>query len=466
MGKQKVLAGVEVTGLAHKGQAIGKNKSGQVVFLTEAVPGDQVDVRLIRKKKGVWTGVPIHYHRYSPFRREPKCNHFHDCGGCKWQHFEYSEQLHHKEIIVRDAMQRIAKIDVKAFLPILGAPDPYFYRNKMEYSFSQLRWKTQAEIQSGRKLEPSPALGFHPPGFFDKVVDIENCWLQNAHADAIRNFVRTYALENDYSFFNPQTHEGFLRNLIIRNSSIGEWMVSLVFHHDDPPKIDSILAALTKEFDDLNSVQYVINTKKNDSIFDQDFQLYYGKDHIVENLGKLKFRIGPKSFFQTNSKQAERLYEIAKAFCNLTGKEILYDLYSGIGSIAMFVADQCKAVVGIEEIEAAVQDARVNADLNGQTNVSFYSGDVRQVLTDVLFQRHGHPDVIITDPPRGGMHENVVKHICQCRPSRVVYISCNPATQARDLAMMADHYTVDKIQPVDMFPHTSHIENVALLIPK
>ncbi|MDH3244425.1 MAG: 23S rRNA (uracil(1939)-C(5))-methyltransferase RlmD, partial [Saprospiraceae bacterium] len=258
--------------------------------------------------------------------------------------------------------------------------------------------------------------------------------------------------------------EGFLRNLIIRNSSIGEWMVSLVFHHDDPPKIDAILAGLANEFDDLNSVQYVINTKKNDSLFDQKFHLYHGKDHIVEKLGKLKFRIGPKSFFQTNSKQAERLYEIAKAYCNLTGEEVLYDLYSGIGSIAMFVADQCKAVIGIEEIEAAVQDAKINARLNELRNISFYCGDVRQVLADELFERHGHPDVIITDPPRGGMHENVVKHISKCHPLRVVYISCNPATQARDLAMMADQYTVDKIQPVDMFPHTSHIENVALLI--
>jgi len=464
MGKQKVLESVEVVGLAHKGLAIGKCNTGQVVFMSDAVPGDRVDVRLVRKKKGVWTGVPIHYHKYSPFRKDPKCKHFYDCGGCKWQHFEYSEQLLHKEIIVRDALQRIAKIDVKTFLPILGAPDPYFYRNKMEYSFSRLRWKTQAEIQTGRKLERAPALGFHPPGFFDKVVDIENCWLQNSHADAIRNFVRTYALENNYSFFNPQTHEGFLRNLIIRNSSIGEWMVSLVFHHDDPPKIDAILAGLANEFDDLNSVQYVINTKKNDSLFDQKFHLYHGKDHIVEKLGKLKFRIGPKSFFQTNSKQAERLYEIAKAYCNLTGEEVLYDLYSGIGSIAMFVADQCKAVIGIEEIEAAVQDAKINARLNELRNISFYCGDVRQVLADELFERHGHPDVIITDPPRGGMHENVVKHISKCHPLRVVYISCNPATQARDLAMMADQYTVDKIQPVDMFPHTSHIENVALLI--
>ncbi|MDH3648585.1 MAG: 23S rRNA (uracil(1939)-C(5))-methyltransferase RlmD [Saprospiraceae bacterium] len=464
MSKQRIAEKVEVTGIADKGKAVGRDAAGEVVFMTDAIPGDIVDVQLLRRKKGVWQGVPVHYHQQSVHRQEPVCRHFEDCGGCKWQHMNYTTQLHHKEQIVRDAMNRIAKMEITSFLPIIGAENTFHYRNKMEFSFSPRRWKTKQEVVSGKQLDEDVALGFHPPGFFDKVVDITECWLQDDKSNEIRNFVRAYALEKNLTFFDPREHHGFLRNLIIRNTTLNEWMLSLVFYYEDKDKRLALLEAVSKKFIELESIQYVINEKKNDSLFDQRFHVFRGKDHILESLNGLHFKIGPKSFFQTNAFQAKKLYDLAKSFCGFEGNEIVYDLYSGIGSIAMYIANRCRAVIGVEEIDEAVADAEVNAALNGLSNVHFYCGDVKEIWNDSVVRRHGHPDIVITDPPRGGMHDDVVQTICQLLPNKVVYISCNPATQARDIAKMSDRYSINKMQPVDMFPHTSHIENVTLLV--
>ncbi|NND31424.1 MAG: 23S rRNA (uracil(1939)-C(5))-methyltransferase RlmD, partial [Saprospiraceae bacterium] len=433
-------------------------------FIEDAVPGDVLDVKILRKKKGYYQGVPHHFVKYSPARQEPACSHFIDCGGCKWQHFRYENQLFEKEKIVREAFARIGKVDVEQVDKILPAPAEYHYRNKMEFSFSNQRWKTKLEILNDKPISEEVALGLHPPGFFNKVVDLQQCLLMSQPADDIRNFIRDYALRKNLSFYDPVRHTGFLRNMILRNSTLGEWMLVMSFGYEDEVERKDLLNAVTEQFPSITSLNYAINEKKNDTLFDQHIICYKGAESIREKLGDLVFRIRPKSFFQTNSLQAHRLYQVVRKFADLNQEDIVYDLYTGTGSIALFVASDCKEIIGVEEIYDAISDAKENAKNNGIHNAHFYVGDVKNVFTEDLLNRHGRPDVVITDPPRGGMNEKVVVSILNAKPRKVVYISCNPATQARDIAILAAQYRVLQIQPVDMFPHTSHIENVALLM--
>jgi 23S rRNA (uracil1939-C5)-methyltransferase len=463
--KKPIFEKVTITDIADRGKAVGKNEAGMVIFIDNVVPGDVVDALALRKKKGIWHGVPVKYRTLSPHRVEPVCQHFDDCGGCKWQHFDYTAQTIFKEKSVREAMQRIAKVEIGAFLPIIKADPIYQYRNKLEYSFSSKRWKTKMEIQSDQISALTNALGFHPPGNFEKVVEIEKCWLQHDDSNRIRNFIKTFARNKGLTFFDPKEHKGTLRNIILRNNTRDEWMVIIAFFEDDPER-EALLHELMIHFPQIKSLYYVINRKKNDTLFDQDLICFKGKPCIVQELDHLQFKIGPKSFFQTNPSQTLQLYRTAKSFCGLKGSEVVYDLYTGLGSIALFVADACKTVVGIEEVEAAIEDAKENAKINNVTNVHFYPGQIRKILTQEFEKMHGKPDVVIVDPPRMGMHEQVVLRLLEMSPDRIVYISCNPSTQARDIGLFSKKYAVIKVQPVDMFPHTSHIESIALLQKK
>ena len=460
-----LLENVTVTGLADKGLSIGKNPEGKVVFIEGAVPGDVLDVKVLRKRKGYYQGIPQRFLTLSNARQNPLCRHFEDCGGCKWQHFKYENQLLEKERIVHDAFRRIAKVSIMEILPILAAPQPFYYRNKMEFSFSNQRWKTKSEREDELpKVEN--ALGLHPPRFFNKVVDIEECLLMDPLADDIRNFVRNYAIDRQLSFYDPNKHQGFLRNMILRNTTLNQWMLVMSFGYEEIDARQDLLSAIKMAFPQINSLHYVINSKQNDTLFDQDIQLADGAPFIEENLAGLTYRIRPKSFFQTNSQQAKQLYDIVKNFASLNKDQVVYDLYTGTGSIALYLAKDCKVMVGIEEVSDAIDDAKDNAAINQIENTHFYVGDVKHVFTDQLTAQYGPPDMVITDPPRAGMHEKVIQSIMEANPAQVVYISCNPATQARDIHLLADKFLVKKIQPVDMFPHTNHIENVALLMRK
>lgn len=448
--------------MADKGKAVGRYED-QVIFVDGAVPGDVVDVLVLKRKKGFLNGRTINFHTYSPDRIDPLCEHFGVCGGCKWQHLAYETQLSHKQQTVKDALERIGKIDTADMKPIMGCESTEFYRNKLEFSFSASRWITEEEAESGEPIDDRRALGFHRPRAFDKIVDVNTCHLQPDPSNAIRNAVREYSKKNDLEFFNIREQTGFLRQLFIRVSSLGEVMVILSVFHEDVEKREGLLQFLADQFPQITSLMYVINFKKNDTIFDLEIENFAGNDHIIDRLGHVQFKIGPKSFFQTNTKQAERLYEVVREMANLQGHENVYDLYTGIGSIACYVADQCASITGIEEIEAAIQDAHKNAALNEIENARFYAGDVKDILTDGFIEEHGKPDLVITDPPRAGMHKDVVQTLIQLAAPRLVYVSCNPATQARDLALLGELYAVDAIQPVDMFPHTHHIENVVAL---
>jgi len=459
------LKQVEVLGLADKGMSIGKDPTGVVVFVEGVVPGDIVDVKVLRKKRGYYQGIPKRFIKHSTSRQTPPCQHFGECGGCKWQNLNYQRQLQEKERIVKDAFERIAKVEVGTSLPILAAPDIYHYRNKMEFSFSNQRWRSRSEIESDVKV-PAQALGLHPPRFFNKVVDIEQCLLMHPFNDEIRNFVRDYARQKNLTFYDPKQHIGFLRNMILRTTTQGEWMQIMSFGYDDEQERNELLVALQERFTQITSLHYVINKKKNDTIFDQDVILAFGQPTIVENLGTLKYQIRPKSFFQTNSTQAKRLYDVVKEFAALNSSDVVYDLYTGTGSIALYLAAECRIIVGVEEVEDAIEDAKENAKLNNLSNAHFYVGDVKNVFQESLLQNHGKPDVLVTDPPRAGMHEKVCESIIDAVPGKIVYISCNPATQARDIQRLSEKYQVAKIQPIDMFPHTHHIENVALLTRK
>jgi len=461
--KKELIEGVEIIGLAAKGKAVGRAPEGYVVFVTDVVPGDVADVRLLRKRKGTWQGVAEKITTPSPDRVEPRCEHFGECGGCKWQHYAYNAQLEQKAKTVRDSFERLAKIPDINYLPILPAPEIFHYRNKIEYSFSAKRWLTQAEISSDQQYDHPGALGLHPPGNFQKVVELEKCWLQADFSNTLRNFVGEYARNNNYSFFDPLAHTGFLRNMIVRNSTVGDWMVVISFAYEEEEMRLALLEAIKDRFAEITSLHYVINRKKNDTLFDQDIILYEGSPHIVEQMGNLKFQIRPKSFFQTNSRQAVCLYDAVKTMADIQPSDVVYDLYCGLGSITLYLADQCQTIVGIEEVEDAIVDARLNAEVNGIDHSHFYAGDVRHALAEEIVSRHGRPDVIVTDPPRGGMHADVVQKLLDLAPRQIIYVSCNPATQARDVALMKDHYVVENMQPVDMFPHTSHIENIASL---
>jgi 23S rRNA (uracil1939-C5)-methyltransferase len=466
MGRSKqkpLLENLKITDIAAEGKAMGR-LDGMVVFVSDCVPGDIVDVQVIRKRKRFMEGFPVKFHTYSPDRAEPFCSHFGLCGGCKWQHLPYAGQLKSKQQWVADSMERIAKVEVQAISPIRGSEKLTGYRNKLEFTFSHSRWLTTQEIQSGNSLPERRALGFHIPGKFDKVLNIDHCYLQPEPSNHIRNFVRSWAMDHQLDFFDIVRKEGFLRNLTIRNTLSGDVMVIFSFYRDDHEDIASLLQAVSVQFPQITSLMYVINPKANDTINDLDVKLYSGVDHLLESMENLKFRISPKSFFQTNTSQAYQLYSIVREFAGLQGSETVYDLYTGTGTIALFLAGNCKKVIGIESVPEAIEDANRNAEFNGIQNASFFTGDIRGLLNESFFQLHGQPDVLITDPPRTGMHEDVVKAILQARPGRIVYVSCNPATQARDIQLLSGHYQVTRCQPVDMFPYTHHVENVALLI--
>jgi 23S rRNA (uracil1939-C5)-methyltransferase len=465
VGRKKelpLLEKVKITDIGAEGNAIAR-VDNMVVFVPMLIPGDIVDIQVTRKRKKYMEGAVVRFHEYSPDRIKPRCRHFGVCGGCKWQHLPYDIQLFHKQKQVRDNLTRIGKVEIPEITPILGSSEIYFYRNKLEYTFSDRRWLRIEEYHSDHDPGKEDALGFHIPGHFDRVLDISECHLQPDPSNAIRDAVRRYAQKKSFSFFNLRQQTGFLRNLIIRNTTDGKVMVIVVFFLDEPARIKDLLDYISQEFPQIESIFYVVNTKRNDSLADQIPVLYKGKDHLIEEMEGLKFRIGPKSFYQTNMKQSVRLYRIAAKYAALSGNEIVYDLYTGTGTIANFIARSALKVIGIEYIEESVKDAEINSEINNIRNTHFFAGDIKHILTEKFFTGNGMPDVIITDPPRAGMHEDVVKALVRASPQKIIYISCNPATQARDILLMSDSYKVTGIQPVDMFPQTHHVENVVLL---
>lgn len=460
-----MLNKVLITDIGAEGNAIAKVE-GQVVFVPMVVPGDVVDISVRKKRKNYLEGRVIRFYEYSPDRIKPVCRHFGICGGCKWQNLPYHLQLKYKEKQVIDNITRIGKIKTPQINPILGSPVIFHYRNKLEYAFSDKRWLTSEEVVSDNDFEKEDALGFHVPGYFDKVLDIRECYLQPEPSNAIRDAVRKYAHRKGLTFFNFRQQSGFLRNLIIRTSGNGNVMVIVVFFLDEEERREGLLDFLAHEFPQITSLWYIINRKRNDSLTGLMPVLYRGKDHLIEEMDGLRFRIGPKSFYQTNSSQAASLYKTVRDFAGLTGNETVYDLYTGTGTIANYVASLSGKVIGIEYIEEAVKDAVINSSLNNIRNTEFIAGDLKNILSDEFFNNKGFPDVIITDPPRAGMHGDVVKAIMKVNPSKIVYVSCNPATQARDISMLSEKYQVEKMQPVDMFPQTHHVENVTLLKDK
>ncbi len=459
-----IIENVTALDIADKGKAFGK-AGEKAIFIEGAVPGDVVDVEVIKKSKSFDEGRIIRMITPSPHRTEPFCEHFGICGGCKWQHMIYDGQLHFKEKQVRDAMERIAKITAPPLAPILGAPITTHYRNKMEFTFTNKRYLLNEEMHVQEEKDMD-GLGFHIPGKFNKVLDLKQCYLQDARANNIRLFVRKFTKNEGMSYFDLKVQNGMMRNLIIRNTTVDEWMVIVVFKEDDPDMRNDLLAGIKKEFPWITSLQYVINTKRNDTIHDQELIVYHGRPYIIEQLENLKFIIGPKSFFQTNSTQALNLYRITREYAGLTGNEIVYDLYTGTGTIAAFMAASAKKVIGIEYVPEAIEDAIQNVRMNGIQNTEFFAGDMKNVFTAEFISHHGKPDVIITDPPRAGMHEDVINCILASDVEKIVYVSCNPGTQARDILLLSEKYEVAKMTPVDMFPHTAHVENVALLTKK
>lgn len=460
-----LIENVEIVDVAAEGKAIAK-VDDLVVFIPYVVPGDVIDLQITRKKNKYAEGKPVRFISYSPNRTEAFCEHFGICGGCKWQVLPYAEQLKYKQKQVEDNLTRIGKIELPDIHHILGSEKTQFYRNKLEFTFSNKKWLTLEQINSGESFDNMNALGFHIPGMFDKVLDIDKCWLQEDISNQIRNFIRQYCYDKNYTFFDLRNRGGLMRNLIVRTSTTGELMVIVVFYDDEKEQQEDLLTAVATEFPQITSLLYIVNQKANDTITDQDVLVWKGNDCIYEEMEGLKFKIGPKSFYQTNSEQAYNLYKIARDFANLSGDELVYDLYTGTGTIANFVASKAKKVVGIEYVEDAILDARVNSQINKIDNTLFYAGDMKDILTQDFINEHGRPDVIITDPPRAGMHDDVIKTILFAEPDRIVYVSCNPATQARDLSLLDEKYKVGRVQPVDMFPHTHHVENVVLLAKK
>lgn len=466
MGRSKnkpFYENVEIIDVGAEGKAIAK-VNDMVVFVTNVVPGDVVDLQVSKKRKRYCEARVTAIRKLSDLRAEPFCEHFGVCGGCKWQNLPYEQQLLFKQKQVNDQLSRIGKVELPEIMPIKGSERTTFYRNKLEFTFSNRRWLTHEEIGQDETIVRDGALGFHIPGLFDKVLNINKCWLQAEPSNAIRNAIQEYAVAHQLEFFDIRAQAGLLRNVIVRSTSTGQWMVIVSFFYDDAEAREGLLNMLAERFPEITALMYVINSKGNDTITDQDILVYKGADHIVEEMEGLKFKIGPKSFYQTNSEQAYELYKVTRDFAQLTGNEVVYDLYTGTGTIANFVARQAKKVVGIEYVPEAIADAKINSALNGIDNTKFFAGDMKQVLSSEFIARHGQPDVIITDPPRAGMDAPVVETILNTAPQRIVYVSCNPATQARDLELMKDQYTVAKIQPVDMFPHTHHVENVVLLV--
>jgi len=461
--KQQIFENIEIIDAGARGKTIAKAPDGRVIFLTNTVPGDIVDIKTGRKRKAYYEGTAIKYHKYSEKRTEPVCEHFEHCGGCKWQNMAYKHQLAYKENEVLNNLKRIGHLNLPEITPILGCEKIYFYRNKMEFSFSNSRWLTLDEINSNKEIDNKNACGFHISGMWDKILDIKKCHLQEDPSNAIRNFIKEFGIKHQLEFFNPREQSGFLRTMMLRISSTEEIMVVIQFFKEDKIKREDLLNALSEAFPQITSLQYVINSKGNDTLYDQHIKLFKGRDHIFEEMEGLKFKIGPKSFYQTNSSQAYELYKITRDFANLTGNETVYDFYTGTGTIAQFVAKNAKKVIGVESVPEAIEDAKQNAQLNNIKNVEFYAGDMKDVFNNEFIKKHGQPDVIITDPPRDGMHKNVVAKLLEISAKRIVYVSCNSATQARDLALMKEHYNIIKTQAVDMFPQTHHVENVVLL---
>ncbi len=458
-----MIENLEITALAAEGKAMGRHND-MVVFVPFTVPGDVVDVQIRSKRRRYMEGFVTRYVKLSPVRVDAFCEHFGVCGGCKWQNLPYDEQLRQKHRQVVDQLTRIGHVVLPEVEPTLPSEKTVFYRNKLEFTFAPRRWMTREEIARGDELADPQALGFHIPGMFDKVMDVDKCWLQPEPSNAIRLAVKEYCVQNGYEFYDPRTHQGLMRNLIIRTSTTGEVMAIVVFALPEQDRIEALMGHLAAGFPEITSLQYVVNQKLNDSIADQTLVTYSGRDHIFEHMEDLRFKIGGKSFYQTNSEQAYNLYKIAREFASLSPSDVVYDLYTGTGTIANFVARDCARVVGVEYVPEAIDDAHENSALNGITNTSFFAGDMKDVLSDGFIARNGHPDVVILDPPRAGIHEDVLKVIMRAAPGRIVYVSCNPASQARDLAILGEMYCVERVQPVDMFPHTHHVENVVKLV--
>ncbi|MGN6394873.1 MAG: 23S rRNA (uracil(1939)-C(5))-methyltransferase RlmD [Mucilaginibacter sp.] len=462
VAKKKFFEDVAIIDIAEEGKGVGK-ADDFVLFVEKAVPGDVADIEVYRSKKNFGEGKIAELKKPSEYRTQPFCEHFGICGGCKWQHMTYEAQLKFKQKSVADALTRLAKIGIEEMDEIVASPVDKYYRNKLEYTFSNKRWLFDGENRSDEALNMN-ALGFHIPGRFDKILDINHCWLQDEPSNTLRNAIRNFALQNNYSFYDLKAHSGALRNLIIRTSSTGEVMAIVVFAYVEQTQIDQLMQFVEDNFPEITSLLYIVNQKKNDTIFDQEVIAWKGPEFIYEEMNGIKFRIGPKSFYQTNSVQALRLYEITRDFAGFTGNELVYDLYTGAGTIANFIAGHVREVVGVEYVPTAIEDAKINSAINNITNTKFYAGDMKDVLVADFVKVHGKPDVIITDPPRAGMHPDVVARLMEIESPKIVYVSCNAATQARDLLVLKEKYDVIKIQPVDMFPHTQHVENVVLLV--
>ncbi len=460
-GKKVILRNVEIVTYAAEGKCIARH-DGMVIFVKGLVPGDIADLQITKKKSQYFEAKPISIVKYSNERVEPFCEHYGICGGCKWQHLDYQYQLKYKQQQVEDNLTRIGKLTFPTINPIIQSDFTRFYRNKLEFTFSDYRWLTFEEVRSDRKIDRR-GVGFHIPQQYDKIVDINHCHLQPDPSNQIRNFIRKFALENNLSFYNIREFKGLLRNLIIRNTTVDEWMAVVQFGENEPENIAYLMHAIRTNFPEITSLNYVINQKKNETFFDLDVINYSGNECIFEKMGDLRFKISPKSFFQTNFHQAQKLYDKTREFAGLTGKEVVYDLYTGTGTIALYLADVAVNVIGIDNVPQAIEDAQENAAVNQINNATFLAGDAKEMFNEALFHEYGAPDVLVVDPPRAGMHEDLIKVILQVLPKKIVYVSCNPATQARDLALMCDRYKIEKVQPLDMFPHTHHIENIVLL---
>ncbi len=460
-GKYPVIENVRIEDVAAEGKALARVNE-KVLFTAFAVPGDVVDIQITNKRKSYLEGYVVNYREYSPLRTTPFCEHFGMCGGCKWQNLPYSEQLKFKQKQVVDQLTRIAKVELPEISPIIGSAKTTHYRNKLEFTFSESRWLSQEEIASGNEFEPEPALGYHIPGKFDKVFDVKNCYLQPEPSNSIRLAVRDFATKHNLPFLNLRSKEGLLRNIIVRTASTGDVMVILVVK-DFNDSVKELLNFIKTKFPQITSLFYVVNQKVNDTINDLELELFHGKDHILEEMEGIKFKVGPKSFYQTNSEQAYELYKVARNFADIMPDEHVYDLYTGTGTIANFIAAKAKHVVGVEYVPEAIEDAKVNSEINNIKNTSFFAGDIKDLLTEGFIQEQGYPDVVILDPPRAGVHPDVLDSILHANPKRIVYVSCNPASQARDIAILDKGYKVTRVQPVDMFPHTHHVENVVLM---
>lgn len=461
--KQQILENIQLISAGAKGVAVGKTEEGKTILVSGAVPGDTVNVRVKKSKSKYYEGEAVHILEPSPWRVMPKCIHFGVCGGCKWQNLSYEKQLDFKQNEVLNNIRRIGGIEDFETLQILGSEEQYFYRNKMEFSFSDARWLTQDEVDSAADINDKNALGFHIPGMWSKILDLKECWLQEAPSNDIRLAVKQYAQQHNLQFFDVRNHEGFLRTLMLRQNSKGEWMVLFQLFREEKENREKLFDFILNQFPQIRTLVYAINPKPNDSIYDLEIQTYFGEGFLMEEMDGLKFKIGPKSFFQTNYRQALELYRKTLECAELSGDEVVYDLYTGTGTIAQYVARRAKQVIGIESVQEAIDAAKEHAALNGLDNCTFYCGDMKDVFTEEFLNRHPKADVLITDPPRDGMHPKVVEQILKLKPEKIVYVSCNSATQARDLALMKEDYRVEKILPVDMFPQTHHVENIAVL---